>query len=122
MDLKSTRPPKGSAKGGIKMIETRCPGQDLKFFDPDDVFDIVCQECSCFVEFFKNDFKRICPDCGAIVYNEKFDIGCAKWCPKAEECLGYDIKSMVIGRDEQPGENQCISFADFINSSKEGNS
>ncbi|MCU0821523.1 MAG: hypothetical protein MUC95_03500 [Spirochaetes bacterium] len=99
------------------MIETRCPGQDLKFFDPDDVFDVVCQKCSCSVEFFKNDFKRACPDCGATVYNEKFDIGCARWCPRAEECLGYDVKALVEENGVTSGEGARLSFADFINRS-----
>lgn len=101
------------------MIETRCPGRDLNFFDPDDVFEIICPDCTCSVEFFKNDFKRVCPDCGAVVYNDKFDIGCAKWCPKAGECLGYDVKAMVAGKVDSSDDGHCISFADFINRSEE---
>ncbi len=104
------------------MIEIRCPGQDLKFFDPDDVFDIACPECSCSVEFFRNDFKRECPECGTIIYNQKFDIGCAKWCPRAEECLGYNVKALTVEKPDAADSSECISFADFINRTKGGRS
>ena len=73
-----------------------CPGQDTRFWTPDDVFEIPCQACGRPVEFFKTDAKRRCPGCGKRVQNPKVSTGCAQWCDHAKQCLGFDPKDIEL--------------------------
>jgi hypothetical protein len=73
-------------------MQTRCPGQDTRFWQPGDVFEVACAECGYGVEFFKDDAVRRCRSCGARVSNPRLNLGCALWCEHAKECLGYDPK------------------------------
>lgn len=66
----------------------KCPGQDLRFWKPGDIFDISCPQCGSKVEFFKDDVRRKCKSCGAQVTNPKIDFACAQWCAYAEQCVG----------------------------------
>ncbi len=70
------------------MDKFRCPGQDMRYWKPGDVFEVGCPECKTEVEFFKDDPFQRCPSCGNRVRNPKIDLGCAKWCEFAKECLG----------------------------------
>ncbi|MDI6763670.1 MAG: HD domain-containing protein [Thermodesulfobacteriota bacterium] len=65
----------------------KCPGTDMKFWKPGDIFDIDCPKCGKRVEFFKDEVKRKC-SCGHIIVNPKIDFACAEWCPYAEQCVG----------------------------------
>ena len=66
----------------------RCPGQDQRFWKPEDIFDVRCPGCGQIVEFFKDEPKLKCRKCGRSVTNPKIDLGCAEWCQYAEQCLG----------------------------------
>ena len=77
------------------MKRTKCPGQDTRFWRPEDVFEVVCGECGSGVEFFKDDAYRRCPTCGSRITNPKLSLGCAQWCQYAKECLGYDPKELL---------------------------
>ena len=66
----------------------RCPGQDQRFWKPDDIFEVECPVCEFSVEFWKDEPQVKCPSCKQIIVNPKLDLGCAKWCKHAEECLG----------------------------------
>ncbi len=66
----------------------RCPGQDQRFWKPEDIFDVRCPGCGGSVEFFKDEPKLKCRECGQLVANPKIDLGCAEWCQYAEQCLG----------------------------------
>ncbi|MBW8002250.1 MAG: HD domain-containing protein [Planctomycetes bacterium] len=66
----------------------RCPGQDQRFWKPDDIFEVECPDCGKTIEFFKDEPKLKCRKCGAMVINPKIDLGCAEWCQYAEQCLG----------------------------------
>jgi late competence protein required for DNA uptake (superfamily II DNA/RNA helicase) len=66
----------------------RCPGQDQRFWKPEDIFDVKCPCCGQTVEFFKDEPKLKCRKCGQTVVNPKLDLGCAEWCRYAEQCLG----------------------------------
>jgi hypothetical protein len=66
----------------------KCPGQDSRFWKPEDVFEEPCPACGEQVEFFKADLLRRCPNCGFRFRNPRVDLGCAEWCPHAAECLG----------------------------------
>jgi hypothetical protein len=70
------------------MGQYRCPGQEGRFWRPEDVFEVHCPHCQRAVEFFKDEPALRCPGCGQQVRNPKVDLGCAKWCPAAERCLG----------------------------------
>ena len=66
----------------------RCPGQDRRFWKPEDIFEVQCPGCGQAVEFFKDEPKLKCRKCGRIILNPKINLGCAKWCKYAEQCLG----------------------------------
>lgn len=65
----------------------KCPGQDMRFWKPGDIFNAKCPECGNTVEFFKDESHRRCR-CGHRVANPKIDLGCASWCSYAEQCVG----------------------------------
>jgi hypothetical protein len=65
----------------------KCPGQDLRFWKPGDIFETLCPACGAKVEFFKDEVRRKCR-CGHEMVNPKIDFGCAAWCPYAEQCVG----------------------------------
>ena len=65
----------------------KCPGQDSRFWKPEDVFEIQCLTCGRNIEFFKDDVKRRCP-CGQEIVNPRLDFGCAQWCEYGEQCIG----------------------------------
>lgn len=66
----------------------RCPGQDMRYWKPEDIFDVACFSCGANIEFWKDEPFRICKGCGKEVRNPRIDLGCAKWCKYADECLG----------------------------------
>jgi len=69
----------------------KCPGQDSRYWDLNSIFEVPCPVCRNNVEFFKDDIKRRCPNCGNALFNPKLDLGCAKNCPSAEFCVGDRI-------------------------------
>lgn len=71
----------------------RCPGQDQRFWKPDDVFEVKCPGCNQTIEFFKDELKLKCHKCGRMVINPKIDLGCVEWCKYAEQCQGIVGKS-----------------------------
>ncbi|NLP11274.1 hypothetical protein GX408_12840 [bacterium] len=70
------------------MSTLRCPGQDQRFWKPEDIYEVTCPFCGNDIEFWKDDPTRTCDQCGKTVRNPKIDLGCVKWCPHAQECLG----------------------------------
>ena len=79
----------------------RCPGQDQRFWKPDDIFEVKCPGCDGTIEFFKDEPKLKCRKCGQLVVNPKIDLGCAEWCQYAEQCLdvqGADSTRAIVNR------------------------
>ncbi len=74
------------------MSKIVCPGQDTRFWDKGDIFDVECAHCGYAIEFFRDDGSRRCPRCGRRVANPRLSLGCAQWCEHAEKCLGFDPK------------------------------
>ena len=70
------------------MTDFRCPGQDMRRWTPDDVFDVRCPHCGRPMEFFKDEPVLTCRSCHEDVRNPRVDLGCAKWCRFAAQCLG----------------------------------
>ena len=78
----------------------RCPGQDMRFWKPGDIFETQCPKCGARVEFFKDEVKRRCR-CGHEIVNSKLDLGCAQWCPYAEQCqIVYEADWLVNIEEE----------------------
>lgn len=69
------------------MNAPRCPGQDMRFWKPEDVFDVRCHGCGAELEFFKDEPFRHCKSCRTKVLNPRIDMGCAEWCKFAEQCF-----------------------------------
>ena len=65
----------------------RCPGQDQRFWKPEDIYDVVCPNCGNEIEFWKDDPYHTCSKCKKIIRNPKIDPGCTAWCSHADECL-----------------------------------
>ena len=66
----------------------RCPGLDSRYWTGDSAFEINCPHCGFKMEFFKDEPVRTCRSCRKKVQNPKLDLGCAKWCKYAAQCLG----------------------------------
>lgn len=66
----------------------KCPGQDMKYWKADAIFETQCPKCSATVEFYKDDTNRRCGKCGQRMVNPHMDFGCASYCQYAEQCLG----------------------------------
>jgi hypothetical protein len=66
----------------------KCPGQDQRFWDPEDIFESKCPSCGDLVEFWKDEPQVKCPKCKTLISNPRLDLGCAEWCKFAKECLG----------------------------------
>jgi len=75
----------------------RCPGQDMRFWKPGDIFEIQCPKCLKKIEFFKDEVRHRC-ECGHEVINPKMDLGCAAWCQYAEQCVGDVPEEMKARR------------------------
>lgn len=69
---------------------SKCPGQDTQQWGFDAIFDVACPKCQSAIEFFKDEVKHRCRRCGETVFNDRMDLGCAKWCPSASSCVGAD--------------------------------
>ncbi len=70
------------------MSEPRCPGQDQRYWKPEDIFNVNCPFCAAQIEFWKDEPVRRCPGCKRDVRNPKLDAGCAARCKHSNECLG----------------------------------
>ncbi len=69
------------------MTQSICPGQDSRYWKPGDIFEVKCSACGGSVEFFKDEVSRRCR-CGQRIENPRVGLGCARWCGRAEQCLG----------------------------------
>ena len=91
----------------------RCPGQDQRFWKPDDIFEVKCPACGGAVEFFKDEPKLKCRRCGQMVVNPKIDLGCAQWCQYAEQCLGVSVgKEIRVIREKLIDEMKKVFAGD----------
>lgn len=77
----------------------KCPGQDPRYWKFDAIFDAKCPNCGTVVEFFKDETRRRCKNCGHQVLNPKMDFGCAAHCKFAEQCFG-DLPPELIKQKE----------------------
>ena len=79
----------------------KCPGQDKRYWTPEDVTEVECGTCGHMLEFFKTEGTRRCPECRSRVVNPSVSMGCAQWCEYAKDCLGFDPKEAQAEQPEQ---------------------
>ena len=65
----------------------KCPGQDQRYWKPEDISEEDCPACGAKIEFWKDEPRVKCPKCRKAVMNPKIDLGCAQWCRYAQQCL-----------------------------------
>ena len=53
----------------------QCPGQDSRYWDGKDIFDVTCPKCGTNIEFFKDDSSRSFPGRRAVRLQEEA-MGC----------------------------------------------
>jgi hypothetical protein len=58
----------------------------MRYWKPEDIFDVPCPFCGAEIEFWKDEPVLFCPKCKKKVRNPKIDFGCAEWCKYGEEC------------------------------------
>ena len=81
---------------------SKCPGQDSQQWGFDAIFDVECPKCRTSIEFFKDEVKHRCKRCGEVVFNERMDLGCAKWCPSAATCVGPEnVKALELSEQRK---------------------
>lgn len=78
----------------------QCPGQDSRYWNGEDVFEITCPHCGHTIEFFKDDSQQKCRQCGHRMLNPNMDFGCASYCPYADQCLGSMPPELLASRDD----------------------
>lgn len=93
------------------MFAQKCPGQDMRYWTAEDVYEEKCPECGESIEFFKTDIRLRCPNCKTRVANPRFDMGCAQWCSYAEQCLGSGAKGLKTKSIRLALEDELISKA-----------
>jgi len=86
----------------------RCPGQDTRYWRPEDVSEVECARCGEMVEFFATEGRRRCPGCGSRVVNPAVSLGCAQWCKYAEQCMGFAPPSLAPGSEEETQAERLI--------------
>ena len=78
----------------------KCPGQDMQYWKPGDIFEADCSKCGNKIEFFKDEATRICKACRTKMMNPKMDFGCASYCKYASECLGDLGPALIAQRND----------------------
>ena len=92
----------------------QCPGQDSRYWDEEAIFESHCSECGKAIEFFKDDTKRKCKNCGHEVINPRLDFGCASYCPYAEQCLGSLPPEMLNAKQDLLIERVAIEMKHYF--------
>ncbi len=90
----------------------RCPGQDQRFWKPEDIFEVKCPACGNPVEFFKDEPKLKCSNCGNLIINPRIALSCAKWCKYAEQCLGENMDVTTSLSDKLIGQMKDVFGSD----------
>lgn len=81
---------------------SKCPGQNTQYWGFDAIYEVTCPKCSNKVEFFRDEVRRKCKVCGEMVFNDRMDLGCAKWCPAAASCIGTaNLKDLELSEQRK---------------------
>jgi DNA-directed RNA polymerase subunit RPC12/RpoP len=55
---------------------SECGISNTQKWGPNSIYEIECKKCGTKVEFFKDEKKRTCPNCGEKVFNETVGEDC----------------------------------------------
>jgi predicted RNA-binding Zn-ribbon protein involved in translation (DUF1610 family) len=88
------------------MAVSYCPGQNRRYWKPEDIISVTCSACGREVEIFKDEGRRRCPGCGIWLRNPRVAESCASWCSFAEDCLGVSLG------EEDPSEELITTLSD----------
>ena len=91
----------------------KCPGQDMKYWKDDAIFEADCPKCGTAVEFYKDDTTRKCSQCGYRFVNPKMDFGCASYCQFAEQCLGTMPEEFIGTRQDLLKDKVAVEMKRF---------
>jgi predicted RNA-binding Zn-ribbon protein involved in translation (DUF1610 family) len=70
------------------MTTKKCPGMDPAYFKPEDIKVHKCLSCNQDLEFWKDDVKIKCSQCGHYNFNPNLGNTCLVWCREAAKCVG----------------------------------
>jgi hypothetical protein len=71
------------------MSDSRCPGQDMRYWKPEDIFSSPCPFCGAQVEFWKDEPVSVCPTCRKEACNPRLMPGCGDHCAKRGQCAAH---------------------------------
>ena len=92
----------------------KCPGQDMKYWKDDAIFDVDCPKCGTSIEFYKDDTTRKCSNCDHRFVNPKMDFGCASYCQFAEQCLGTMPEEFMGSREDLLKDKVAVEMKRFF--------
>jgi hypothetical protein len=96
----SSRAITDAANNIFRRVLMKCPGQDMKYWKDDAIFEVNCPKCNAIIEFYKDDTTRKCSHCQHRLVNPKMDFGCASYCQFAEQCLGTLPEEFMGSRED----------------------
>lgn len=92
----------------------KCPGQDMKYWKDDAIFDADCPKCGTSIEFYKDDTTRKCSNCEHRFVNPKMDFGCASYCQFAEQCMGTLPEEFMGSREDLLKDKVAVEMKRFF--------
>ena len=94
----------------------KCPGQDMKYWKDDAIFEVNCPKCGTSIEFYKDDTTRKCGHCHHRLVNPKMDFGCASYCQFAEQCMGTLPEEFMGSREDLLKDKVAVAMKRFFQS------
>lgn len=94
----------------------KCPGQDMKYWKDDAIFEANCPKCGFIIEFYKDDTTRKCSHCQHRLVNPKMDFGCASYCQFAEQCLGTLPEEFMGTREDLLKDKVAVEMKRYFHS------
>ncbi len=105
------------------MAVSHCPGQNRRYWKPEDILSLACPACGLEIELFKDEGRRRCPGCGIWVTNPRVAESCASWCSFAEDCLGVRFHDAGRKRGtsgiQDPSEKLITSLSEMFDLRKD---
>ena len=92
----------------------KCPGQDMKYWKDDAIFNADCPKCGTSIEFYKDDTTRKCSKCEHRFVNPKMDFGCASYCQFAEQCMGTLPEEFMGSREDLLKDKVAVEMKRFF--------
>ena len=92
----------------------KCPGQDMKYWKDDAIFEVECPKCGTSIEFYKDDTTRKCSHCEHRLVNPKMDFGCASYCQFAEQCMGTLPEEFLGSREDLLKDKVAVEVKRFF--------